>query len=313
MSIENANPSDENALAEPLSPEAMEDAAAAAFAAKFEADEAKQPEAADKPETDAEPEADEADPEEAEETDELVEQEFEGKTYKVAPEVAKAMLRQADYSRNMNAVTAEKKAAAAQLEKAEKLIEGAEKYAEVKATVNQLDAQIKHFEKLDWVSLRRDNPAEYAALAADLQTVRISRQEAVQKATAVDAEISETKQKLMADARAEMDAVLRKDLKGWGDELGASLTKFALDKGVRLETLQALTDPGMVKVLDDAAKYAALQKGKAEIKAKAQGAPPVLKPGAKRVAPTERTEAMDRLRKTNSSEDAELAFLSRMK
>ena len=37
-----------------------------------------------------------------------------------------------------------------------------------------------------------------------------------------------------------------------------------------------------MKILNDASKYAALQKGKAEVKAKVRDVPPVLKPGAKR-------------------------------
>src|SRR4051812_15116301 len=124
-------PESENAQAEPLDP-GSDEAAIAALLAK----DTDEPNPEDEPEAEPEAELDE-EPAEDEPKDELVEVEGEdGKTYKVPPEVQKAMLRQADYSRKMSAVQAQEKQATQTKETADRLLAGAEKYAEALSEVS---------------------------------------------------------------------------------------------------------------------------------------------------------------------------------
>lgn len=242
----------------------------------------------------------------------LAEVEFEGKTYKVPPELEKALLRQADYSRKMNEVSTQGKTAAQRLAQAETLAAGAEKYAEQLAEIGIIDRQIKQYEALNWQQIRQDNPGEYAAHAADLHTLRLSKQQAEARAAAVSHEVEQTKHQALAEKRGAMLAALQKSLPGWGDELGTQITAYATANGVALDTLQTLTDPGVVLALEKARKYDALQKGKADLRAKSKDLPPVLKPGATRkTTPTD--DAMATLRKHKTQEAAEAAFLSRMR
>lgn len=256
--------------------------------------------------SDGEPE-DDGDP-----TEQLAEVEYEGKTYNVPPELQKALLRQADYSRAMNAVSAQAKTYTERIEAAEHYVQGAEKYAEVLADVQSIDAQMKPFEAVDWQKLRTENPGEYAALAADVQTLRVNREAAVRKAQGLKAEISEAQQKSLNDKRNEMHQVLSKDLKGWGDELGEKIVKYALDKGYQQADLLAMTDPKWVIAMDKARRFDALQTAKTELKAKAKDAPAFVKPGAPRAKVDPQADAMKRLRKDNSTESAEAAFYQRM-
>ena len=311
-------PTPESQASEAAGEQGSIDQAALAFAGKddlpVEADEKStthdEDEPDDEPKDDANEEASDGEPEDAEAKDELVEVEFEGKSYEVPPELQKALLRQADYSRKMNEATAQEKTYTQRSEQAEKLIEGVDRYAQALAEVNGVDAQLKQYEKVDWTGLRQQNPAEYAALAADMQTLRLSREDAVKRAQGIDGEITQGRQTLFAEKRADMEKVLGKNLKGWGDELGAKITKYSVDSGVKAETLQALTDPALVVALDKARRYDALQKDKATIQAKAKDAPRVAKPGSPhRTDP--KGEAMTRLKKSNSLDDAAAAFLSR--
>ena len=242
--------------------------------------------------------------------DELVEAEFEGKTYKVAPELQKALLRQSDYSRSMNEVSAQKKTYADRIEVAETYIKGAEKYAEVLADVQTVDARLKQFDSVNWQQLRSENPGEYAAMAADMQTLRLSRDQYVQRAHGIQAEISQAQQQGLNDKRAEMSRALAKDLKGWGDELGTKISKYAMDNGYQASELDAVTDPKWVIAMDKARRFDALQTAKADIKAKAKDAPAFVKPGSPRKADP-RSDAMARLKNDNSIESAEAAFLQR--
>lgn len=296
-------------------PTGSEDEAAAAFAAHDQAEEVTNQDEAepdDEPTADADEEPSDGEPEADDEPkEELVEVEFEGKTYEVAPELQKGLMRQADYSRKMNEVGATQKAYAQQLEHAEKLVEGAEKFADALAEVKSIDAEMKRFEKVDWQALRAQNPAEYAALAADLQSLRLSKEDAVRKSQSLDGEITKARQESIAAKQAEMYATLAKEIKGWGDEKGREITQYALQHGYTVDELRSLTDPKVVIALEKARRFDALQAAKTTLKAKAQDAPKVTKPGTTR-KPDVRNDAMKRLRQDNTTESAEAAFLSRM-
>lgn len=310
MSEDNTQtPANENAEAE-THEQGSDDAAVAALIKNQLTEDAPEPD--DEPKEEAEAEADEGEPDEAEPEEELVEVEAEGKTYKVAPEVQKAMLRQADYSRKMSAVQATEKVVAQQKETVDRLLEGAEKYAEALAEVKGIEARLKQFETVPWQKLRQENPAEYAALSADLNTLRLSREESARKAQGLDAELKTGKDKLFATKRAEMVTALQKDLKGWGDKLGTEVTQYAVEIGYALEDIAQTTDPKWVIAMNKAMKYDALQKGKADLKAKVRDVPPVLKPGAPRKADT-KGDAMAQLRKTRSEGDAVAALLARQR
>jgi len=293
-----------------------EEEAIAALAALGEAqtdEPSEDPKPADEPAEDADTEAEEADPEEAPEAEELAEVEIGGKTYKVAHEVEKAILRQADYSRKMNEVGAKEKTYTERLAAVDALEKSAEKRGEALAEVKTIDLKIKAYDGIDWAKAKADNPGEAAMAAIELLSLKDQRREAVQAAASVARELTEGRNKLLEEARNEMDAALTKGLKGWGDELGGKITKYALDNGMARKTLEALTDPAVVIALDKARKYDALQSAKATLKAKAQDAPQVVKPGAPRRAPSAQVDAMARLRKDNSAEAAEAVLLSRMR
>lgn len=302
----------ENAIAEPQG-QGSEDEAVSALLKKDGIDPA-EPENEPVAESDEEPV--EGEPAAEEKTEALVEAELEGKTYKVAPEVEKALLRQADYSRHMNEVSKKDKALTQRLEQAEKLVQGAEKYAEVLSEIKGIDAQIKRFEALDWGRVRSENPAEYAALSADFNTLRLNKEQTQQRAKGINAEIDEARNAVSADKRKEqseaMAKVLDKELPGWQGDAGQLLTQYAIGKGYTPEQIgaKAMEDPLWAVAMDKARKFDALQTGKAAIKAKAQDAPQVLKPGSSRT-PDTKLDAMARLRKSKSSEDAVAAFLAR--
>lgn len=290
------------------------DAAALAFAKRDEAEASPEAEPEDEPKAD-DPDA-EADPsdsdEDTEPAEELVEAEFEGKTYKVPPELQKALLRQSDYSRKMNEVGTKEKVYTQRVEQAQALIDGATKYAEVMAEEKVIDERIKQFEALNWQQLRSDNPAEYAALAADLQSLRLTKRDVQQRAAQVSTEVEQGKTKVFAEKRDEMVKALEKTLKGWGNELGTALTEYAQSAGMKRETLETLTDPAVVIALDKARKFDALQKSKDELKAKTKDAAPVLRPGAPRKQDAA-SEAMAHLNKVKTRDAAEAAFLARMR
>lgn len=293
-----------------------EEEAAAAFAAKDGVPQEQESEEHDEADPDDEPKDDEGEEPGDGETEpeddpkeKLVEVEFEGKTYEVPEELQKGLMRQSDYSRKMNEVGEKEKAYTQRMEQAEKLVEGAEKFADALAEVKGIDTQLKQFEKVDWQGLRATNPAEYAALAADMQSLRLARDQATRKAQGFDAEIVKVRGETLQAKQDEMQKALKKGLKGWGDELGQKITSYALKSGYTADELRSIADAKIVIALDKARKYDALQAEKSTLKAKAQDAPRVTKPGSPR-KPDVKSDAMTRLRKENSLDAAAAAFLA---
>lgn len=309
------NPQTEQAPADAQNAEGI-DAAAAAFAAmgnqEHESEEQPTEDQAEpdpEPESEADTEAQEADPEAEEPTEELAEVEFEGKTYNVPRELEKALLRQADYSRKMNEVSAKEKTYSTRLEAIEGLEQAAEKRAESLAKIRQLDDQIKQYEGINWTEARQTDPANAALAAVELMSLQQAKQQALEAAKQVDSTIREHRSKLTAEQLAERNKVLDKELPGWNGEVGARLTEYAVKQGMNFDYLAQITDPKVFIALEKARKFDELQASKPSIKAKVASAAPVTKPGAPRKVDA-KTEAFAQLRKTGSIDSAAAAFLA---
>lgn len=315
MAVENPDLQRENADAEPHDADGL-DAAAEAFAADAEGEQDNADEPAHEPEDEADTDAEgdtEADPEADEPKDDLAEVEINGKTYQVPKELQKGYLRQADYSRAMNEVAAEKKTYAERLAQVDQVAEGTQKYAEALAAVKGIESELAKYESVDWASLERENPVQANAIA--LRQLKLQQQLAVasQNAKEVGSKVATERDELLAKAKGDMLAYLSKNLKGWGDAMGETLTKYATSSGVDIKTLQKLTDPGVVIALAKAKQWDDLQASKPAVKAKAQGAAPVTKPSAPRGKPDQKAEALKRHKSDGSIDSATAAFLAAMR
>lgn len=309
------NPQSVEATADPHEAEGI-DAAAAAFAAMGEepnqesdTQTEQQAEPDPEPEGESDTEAEQADPDADEPTDELAEVEYEGKTYKVPPELEKALLRQADYSRRMNEVSANEKAYTQRLESIEGMEQAAELRAKHLAEVAQIDAHLKQYEGIDWNAAKAQNPAEAALAAVELMTLQQRKEQALREAESASSKFREEQGKLDAEKRSELAKALDKDLPGWRGELGVKLTQYAESKGIPPQKLSQITDASVLVALNKARLYDELQASKPAIKAKAASAPPVTKPGAPRRTDA-KTEALARHRKSGSIDSAADAFLA---
>lgn len=262
---------------------------------------------ADEPADDADPEAEVADPDDADPKDELVEVEFEGEHFNVPPKLKDALLRQSDYSRKMNAVAATEKDYAQRMESAEKLIEGAEQLAKVKAEALSLDVQLKQFETVDWTALEQSDPARSAVLAVKFLRLQQARADATAAEKSIDAALVDGRKKALQAKQAEMLKVLAKDFPAWGDEAGARVTTYAKSVGYSDEEIGRIADARLVIALDKARKFDAIQAGKAAAQGKVRDAQPVAKPGTPRRADPV-ADVRARFQKSTSPEDAEALF-----
>lgn len=225
----------------------------------------------------------EDDPAEDDPQEELVEVEYEGAKYSLPKALKDAVLRKADYSRHVQEVTAQKKDYAQRIERTERMIEGAGKYAEHLAKVQALESQIEQFKEYDFDKLETEDPARASILAFRLLRLQQARDKAIGEAQGVSQRLAQERSENLKAQRGEMLKTLEKDLPGWGEELGVKVSQYALRAGYSETELQSLTDARMVILLDKARKFDAIQDGKAAAVGKVREAPrQVLKPGAPR-------------------------------
>lgn len=298
------------------------EAAALAFSKRETSqEEAPEGEAADDAEDTAtdepESEAEEGQAEEDSDTEQdFAEVEVEGITLKVPKDAAQKLkdgvLRQSDYSRKMNELADERKKTAERIERADRLAAAADKLAEAKAGKLLAEYQAQQFAQVDWATLEQEDPAKASLLAVKAMHAQQMLRNADAAIAAAESSVSGVKDAGLAEKRQEMFKSVEEKLKvKWTNEMGADMTKYATEIGVDFGTLSTLTDPGVLIALHKAKQFDELQAKRANLKP-VKAVTPVLKPGAPRKTDP-KSDALARLRKSNSVDDAAAAFLARMR
>jgi hypothetical protein len=171
------------------------------------------------------------------------------------------------------------------------------------------------FSKVDWNTLRIQNPAEFAALQAEFhqrqgqiqnflgQVQQQAALEAEQQQQSMRALVAQEQQKLF-DAVPEWRSAetFSKDRE--------AMTKYARSLGFQDAELGQIFDHRYMRVLHDAARYQALQAASPEALKKVRQAPPMAAPGSRTdVNPKEaqKRNALERLNRNPNDIDAQAA------
>lgn len=266
--------------------------------------EAQQEEASDEDK----PEPDEEEPPAEPETAEV---EYEGKAYKVPPELKDALLRQADYTKKTQEVSARAKSVEAAEQRAEQMVAQSEALAEVLAEHKTVSAELKKLEGVNWAQLRAQDPSQYQLLAVDRQNLILEQQRIAERAKGVFGELQAKRSQAFAEKREAMLKQVAKDVPGWGDELGTSVTQYAVKEGFTPEEIQQWTDARLVKLADKARRYDELQAKKPDVMKKASAAAKPLTPGTQRPNTDAVKTSFDRLKRDGSLDAAADAMLAR--
>ncbi len=174
------------------------------------------------------------------------------------------------------------------------------------------------FNRIDWNTLRNNNPAEFAALQSEfgqrqqqiqgfLQQVQMqSQQEAQQQQQAQQQALAQEQQRLM-DARQEW-----RDPQAFAKDR-ESMVNYARSLGFKDAELNQIFDHRYMLILHDAARYQALQAARPQALKQVRQAPPMAKPGSRTdTNPNEarRQAAIDRFNRNPRDEDAQAAVFS---
>lgn len=268
-----------------------------------------------------ESEAEEATDENAEESTDEVEGyedvEYEGKQYKLPKELKDAVLRQADYTRKTQELAEMRRATEAEKEYVQKAAEFQTKYRDQFTQLSVLDAQLQMYSNVNWTDLSESDPVEaqkqFFRFSQMKDARRAAEQQLMQLQEQQSQEESQRYQQILQDGAKE----LQRSIKGWSPDLGQKLIGYGKNNGFDDKEMRSIVDPRVVKILHKAMLYDQLQSSKPAIAKKVQGVPKVVKPGNAQSSQQKNAQrvddAMSRLKKSGSVDDAAAVFLASMR
>ena len=217
---------------------------------------------------------------------EAVEVEYEGKQYKIPPELKDALLRQADYTRKTQEAAEVRKTAEAKLAEAEQHFTVSKEVLEARATLLNVDSQLKQYENVDWNAYDPNDPI------AELEMQRHYRnfQQLKEAKGEISGFLNEQQAKRTEQAEQETATRLRETaefakakIPGWTPEVDAKITTFAeAELGFTRDTLKNAYSPAVYKTLHLAwLGHQSLQKQNAKPKPATPASQPLSKVSAR--------------------------------
>lgn len=184
---------------------------------------------------------------------ELVDVEYEGKPYKLPPELKDALLRNADYTRKQQANAELKRTYEAKLAEAEATFNTSQEVLEARATALNLDKALKQYENIDWSAYDPNDVVAEVEMQRHwrtFQNLQMQRQQVGEYLNKTQTELSEKAAQATEARLRETAQFAQKELKGWTPELDTKITQFAMtDLGFSPEELRSSLNPGVYRTL----------------------------------------------------------------
>ncbi len=210
-----------------------------------------------------------------------VEVELDGDTLQVPPKWQKAFLQEKDYTQKRQADADRARIVDARekyLHAREQSLNALQPLYGQSMVLNQTIAQL---ERLDWDSLRANDPVEYSTKRADYAAFLQQRHSLQQNIEQGHAYMNQQSQAALGEQLRAAEPLIRKAIPDWGPEKDQQLTHYAINHGAPESDLFGLAArPWAIAILDKARKYDELQASRAQLPKKAMPSP-VAKPGAK--------------------------------
>lgn len=151
----------------------------------------------------------------------------------------------------------------------------------------EVDRVIDDYKDFDWASLSKEDPAAYVEHREFLDKYRVRKEELIKELGDRKAKETEEAEKVSQEKARAANAVLVRDIPGWGPDLYRSLMEYAVEKGFEESFIVDCTDATIFKVLHTNMTF---EKGAQKVTAKVKriGSPKkVVKAQAKPVQPSE--------------------------
>jgi hypothetical protein len=213
---------------------------------------------------------------------EEIEVEFNGKTYKVHPDLKDGILMRADHTRKTMEVAEMRKAVEAKEAEVQKAYETSQEVIQGRAVIHNIDSQLKQYTDLtpqQWQQLENEDPMAAMSHWRQFQQLKDQRSQVAQYLDKTQNELSERAAQETDKRLRETRAFAEKELKGWTPDLDNKITEFATkDLGFSVDALREQYTPQVYRTLYLAhIGHLALQKQTAAPKVAAPAAQPLTK------------------------------------
>jgi len=181
---------------------------------------------------------------------ELADVEYEGKAYKLPPELKDALLRTADYTRKTQEVAEQRKSVEARMAEADKAYQTSQDVLEARAAIMNIDGALKNYENVNWQQLENEDPMAAMSHWRQYQQLQQQRGQVAQYLDKTQAELSEKVAQETDKRLRETRAFAEKELKGWSPDLDNKITEFATKElGFTVDALRAQYTPQVYRTL----------------------------------------------------------------
>lgn len=204
-------------------------------------------------EAEGEPEADPDEQPEKESDEAFLELEINGEKVKVSKDEAKnGYLRQQDYTQKAQKLAVERQEWNQHVAK-----QAAEvtQYSQEIGALHNLDATLGEYAKVDWNSLRNEDPMSYSVHQADFTALKAQRADMVAAIGQKQQSLQAAQKQSFAQASQEAAEHMAKVVPGFGKEHVAELREYGLKTGFSAEELANVADKRSLEVLWKAAQY----------------------------------------------------------
>ncbi len=185
-------------------------------------------------------------PPEPEET----EVEFNGKAYKIHPDLKDGFLMRADYTKKVMEAAEVRKAAEAQQADAAKAYETSQEVLEARAALLNISSSLKQYENVNWGQFEQEDPLAAQSHWRQYQQLKEERGQVAQYLDKTQHELSEKAAQETDKRLRETRAFAEKELTGWTPELDNKITDFAgKELGFSPEALRGAYTPQVYKTL----------------------------------------------------------------
>lgn len=196
-----------------------------------------------------------SDPQTATDPDEI-EEELEGVKLRGKKELLEKLkserLMQADYTRKTQDVAEQRKAIEAERAEFQKAAQSHQQNLREVAQLVNVDERLNQFNQLNWQQVQAEDPMRAQSLLIEFNQLQAARGQLMNSLTQRQQQQALQQQHEHARRLQEGQAVLARDIKGWGPELAGKLADFGASLGIPREALSNVTDPLFVKVLHKA-------------------------------------------------------------
>jgi hypothetical protein len=244
-------------------------------------------------------------PEETVEAGTLVDLDFDGKQFKVAPEIREAVMRHADYTKKTMGLADDRNLFQKTQAIAEEHAAFSKSIESESTELAQIDAQLVQFKALPWDEFDTQQTLRAKMAQDNLKERKVELKQAVD---AKRDEFSQQAQKSRKELYEKTNEYLTKAIPQWGSQAANEFVAAAQAVGFTREEVGNFIDHRAIQLAWKAAQWDKLQAAKPIVSKKASEVPPVTKPGSQ--ATTESTASKqyqklrDELKRTGSEKAA---------